>query len=521
MGTVHREKASFQPVGEPEEARSIIVAVFIPPLVQGFGTILVPLGLFLRQFNFPHFELRIVRSNFKVGPQYGPGLLEWALWCGALVTGAEKCGGQVSCPKERYFMRRFSIRSHVLATCLSLAGLAAAVPAQAQIALGRPGGQATTNVADVARIAESATPMEQIMSQMPDGLMMSGPRATRAQRGRAADPIAPSVHAGSAGMPVRAIYDERLSRMPRSESRSTPGIRGASPMLEAIPQNYGQGNLDTIFHYNDYMLHPSPVRYTPYRSVGKMFFTFDGSSWYSCTAALIGRAILVTAGHCVHQGGNGGDGWIQQGYFMPAYDSRYGGSNPFGRCDIQRMATTTGWFNEDNIQQGYDVATALCGRTYDAAYTRFNNTLAGLRLGYFGFCYENCRWNYQFLTQVGYPGNYYDGQRMTAGQHLETTSGGSLDYMHGSGMRGGSSGGPHIMNIGEISDSSSDPGQVTARNVIYAVTSWGYVSEEWKIQGASPLSGVSNANDFLSLYNSMCRASRRAYGNHSCRPITQ
>ena len=83
-------------------------------------------------------------------------------------------------------------------------------------------------------------------------------------------------------------------------------------------------------------------------------------------------------------------------------------------------------------------------------------------------------------------------------------------------MQGGSSGGPHVANIGEISDSSSNKGQWANRNVVFAVTSWGYIDESLKIQGASTLSGPNNSNNFKQLYNSACNVSRSLHGSGSC-----
>lgn len=323
----------------------------------------------------------------------------------------------------------------------------------------------------------------------------------------------PAIAAGETGRALRGALAEDFS-----------DYADAAANDSIAPQNYGSDSLDTFFHYNDYRQDATWAY--PYRTVGRLFFTFDGSSWYTCTATLIGRAHIVTAGHCVHEGGNGAAGWITQAYFAPAYSSSSAITNQrFGRCDIQYVTTTTGWYNDGNILQGYDVGVAVCGRIYQARVGRFNNTAPGFRLGYMGFCYNNCTMGYHFLTQLGYPGNYYSGGEMTTSQHVETTAvAGPLgylgpDYHYGTGMRGGSSGGPHISNIGTISDSSSDPGQLTARNIVYAVTSWGYNGEAYKLQGSSPLSGPSNSNNFTGLYNAACTYARSYYGRYICSPI--
>lgn len=283
--------------------------------------------------------------------------------------------------------------------------------------------------------------------------------------------------------------------------------RGTTPVgpqtNEIAPQNYGSGNLNSIFHYNDYLSF-APTVY-PWRTVGYFLFQAADSLWYHCTATLINRSILVTAGHCVHDGGNQAAGWILAGIFIPA---RAGGSAPYGTAYASHVLTTSGWYNTGSLDQGYDVGLVVLHKRSGTS------TEMGAYTGWLGFCYAWCLQNYWFLTQIGYPGNYYSGLHMTVSQHIEMSD--TKDYFYGTGMRGGSSGGPHVANIGQISDSSSDPGQHWRRNIVFAVTSWGYVSETPKQQGASSLSGPGNGNLFRNMYNWMCGVSRTLHGSGSC-----
>lgn len=98
--------------------------------------------------------------------------------------------------------------------------------------------------------------------------------------------------------------------------------------------------------------------------------------------------------------------------------------------------------------------------------------------------------------------------------HLYVSDG--RDYVYGSGMRGGSSGGPHIANMGSLSDSAANQGQWPYRNVVFAATSWGYISDAPKIQGASPLSGPNNSYLFKNLFNPACNSARAIHGTGSC-----
>lgn len=367
---------------------------------------------------------------------------------------------------------------------------------------------------DIAAIAASASPMEQRLDLSGIDFQSAGPSGA-ASRSAAAlgDPV---VSQGHAGRTTRVRLDEADYRGAASAA--------SSPEIEA--QNFGFQQLNTMFHYNDYREFPRPLFY-PERSIGKLLFRPAGAGaneWYSCTATLINNNILLTAGHCVYEGGTGDNtGWNQEGIFVPAYSGEDNGENgTFGYCRVRRWSTTSGWFNEGALNQAYDIGLALCGRIEGATATAYNRTNPGASLGYLSFCYSNCRRPFWFLSQFGYPANYYFGEEMTVSQHLEVSGDnnptGGLDYFYGTGMRGGSSGGPHISNVGEIQDSASS-GQFARRNVVFAVTSWGYVDDRWKLQGSTPLTGANNEIDFRAMFNQMCGISRRVIGRRSCRNI--
>lgn len=71
----------------------------------------------------------------------------------------------------------------------------------------------------------------------------------------------------------------------------------------------------------------------------------------------------------------------------------------------------------------------------------------------------------------------------------------------GSRMTGGSSGGPWIINFGIDPIATPDaPGLGAKKNVVVAVTSWGYVSPSPKVQGASPFT----SGNIVPLVNTFC-----------------
>lgn len=316
------------------------------------------------------------------------------------------------------------------------------------------------------------------------------------------DAVAPEIVKGAAGSESAADGATETG-----EATAQPDLAPEVTTGSAItPFDYGRNNLVTVYHYTDRVLHAALNDEYPYRTVGWLrFIAADGGS-YRCTAQLIGRSIGITAGHCVHDGGTKGAGWITEGTFAPAYMD---GTEPYGATEVYWVNTTAGWYETGVLDQGYDVGIFVLRRRMGTG------SELGAFTGYAGFCVANCLQRYWHLTQLGYPANYYNGQRMIEGEHLELSDG--RDYVYGSGMQGGSSGGGHFSNLGEL-DTYSDGslGYAAARNVIYAVTSWGYSDTAMKVQGASSLSGPDNANDFKELYNSACRLSRTRNGPRSC-----
>lgn len=379
------------------------------------------------------------------------------------------------------------------------------------------------------------TTFRSIMLRTTTAALVSGTLTTAALAGPPlpqATAVAPAVSAQALAQVKPAL--RLLDRLPAAALAPVPAIgdpaplptgrnakRGAAPDQAANndpgpgpaardggpgAQNYGVNNLNTIYHYTDSLVPSAVVGAFPNRTVGLWVYTKNNGTTWSCTATLISRSILVTAGHCVHNGGGGQRNYIRSGTFYPAYN---GAVSTYGYATSAWVITTSGWYNTGSLDRGYDVGLVVLNKRAGTA------TEIGAYTGWMGFCHTNCLQPQWYNTQIGYPGNYYSGRYQTQGQHHQRSDG--YDYVFGSGMLGGSSGGPQITNLGSISDSSGNAGQYAARNQVFAVTSWGYTSNPAiKLQGASPLSGPNNSNNFKSLYNTMCKLSRQLHGTGSC-----
>ena len=241
------------------------------------------------------------RPNSGARPERSGGLAQWRGWC--------------------------TLAAGVLALGLG----SAPAPVSAQVAHELRAERMTQGDREAMRAR--AIPMERRLETLPPGADLSTPLRVPRHRQTEGE--------------VRVIEGS-------APQHAMPGLRGpnadesgrAEPNGGVAPQNFGVNNLNTIYHYSDYR--QDPFSY-PYSAVGKFFFTASDGNTYWCSASMVSETLILTAGHCLHDGGNRNRGWITRAEFVPAYAD---GDAPFGSCDVYWVIVTDDWFRSGQILEG-------------------------------------------------------------------------------------------------------------------------------------------------------------------------
>jgi V8-like Glu-specific endopeptidase len=232
----------------------------------------------------------------------------------------------------------------------------------------------------------------------------------------------------------------------------------------------------------------------PYTAVGKLFFSINGAP-YVCSASVINRRVVLTAGHCVHSGNGLSTGWYSNWNFVPAYRN---GAAPFGSWTHWTLATTppTWLSGGGGVPNAADYA--MLTFADQAPPTGGTPAKLGNLTGWLGW--QTVSLNGNHTTKLGYPCNLDSCGIMqsVSSQSSRATSPNNVEY--GSDAGGGSSGGPWIQNFQTLA-AGGGTGSNTGANRVVGVTSYGYTSADPKVQGAAIFD-----NRFVQLLNTACAA---------------
>lgn len=243
----------------------------------------------------------------------------------------------------------------------------------------------------------------------------------------------------------------------------------------------------------------STVNSYPFRTIGKLFFSKpDGN--YVCSASIINRRIVITAGHCTYDRET--KSLYSRFLFVPAYRGHVADVDPFCSWSVGRVIVPGQWANSSGYPATDDFSLLqIQDRACNGATRRI-----GAYLGWLGWA--TYRLNGNNITQLGYPGNLDAGRRMQISQsnvYRRAKFAGEI----GSAQGGGTSGGPWVQNFGVRPSGRVNiggPGWVGGNQVV-GVSSYGNVNHNtWQYNGASVLN-----NNFVRIWRTAC-----AWQNGNC-----
>ena len=201
--------------------------------------------------------------------------------------------------------------------------------------------------------------------------------------------------------------------------------------------------------------------------------------------------LVLTAGHCVHRGSGGNDGFYNSFLFIPAHQE---GNAPYGAWSWKWVITTASWDSSNgNVPNAGDIAIIeLRDKEVDGEVRKLGDLV-----GSFGFRTNGLKNNH--TKKIGYPGNFDNGEIMHQVDSEDFRSGGNGTRFYGSDMRGGSSGGPWVMNFGDNDRDTGSGLEPWRPNRIVGVTSYGFIDAAPKVQGSSIL-----GDQFLRILETAC-----------------
>jgi glutamyl endopeptidase len=148
---------------------------------------------------------------------------------------------------------------------------------------------------------------------------------------------------GSVGVSAEATVEGGQPFDPGGQAAASARLRERSPggPGRSIPTAVADSAESVIGSDGRTALRGRSTTY-PNSAIGRIDFRQAGRRYW-CTGTLIDADTVLTAGHCVHDGLTGADGWSTRVTFVPGAD---GTLEPFGSCPSRELLTLPGWYED-------------------------------------------------------------------------------------------------------------------------------------------------------------------------------
>jgi V8-like Glu-specific endopeptidase len=331
-----------------------------------------------------------------------------------------------------------------------------------------------------ARSAERQWTPERLRNAKPLPLPRAKGETKAAPEGKAAGPVV--IRRGRAPTIDVEPSDHRLF-VPKKQTQADDGVqpRQTSP--------YG------AFFTTMRVFPVAATKAYPYRPAGKLFFHDPQAAPpgdFICSASVIDRRLVLTAGHCVYNpepAGSANDYFFEDFLFVPSYNV---GNDPFGSWDWSQVIVSGEWTGGNgSLPNAQDVA-ILQIADQDIQGGSAKEKIGDVT-GTLGFATQFLK--KQHVTMIGWPGNLDGGERMIS-SHAEAFKNVTPNAVEfGSAMKGGSSGGPWIVDFG-VRPSGQN---LDIDNLVVSVTSYQPGNVNNLFLGGSILN-----DSFIDMYEDLC-----------------
>lgn len=196
----------------------------------------------------------------------------------------------------------------------------------------------------------------------------------------------------------------------------------------------------------------NPITAYPKATIGKLFFTLNGQN-FVCSASVIGRSTLITAGHCNSDGTNT---FATNRLFCPSYN---GVPNPARDCwTVVTSVVASPWHTAGDPD--YDYACLVTATTGRIVANKIGNVTGTLGRAW-NFAASQAERTFGYPQAAPFNGGTLQTTASTEWYTHDFTAGGQISKVIGSDLTGGSSGGPWIVGwTGGLAETADTDGSI-------------------------------------------------------------